>query len=273
MEVAKVNTLSFYNDQGVLTISAKQYDTGRKFIFNIVNDYELCDLTGYIVSLRILKADKTEFQGSECCSIEGSKVIIDTSVGNGDQILTSSGSNLCELHLTDKDGKSVTTWNFIINVEARVHNGDGILSKNSWDMMDTIETTVKDFHNKLDEHYFVLTSDKDIANGVPSLDANKKIPSDELPIASATLGGVKSGTDITVDADGNVSINDDSHNHKVENISDLTATADEINVLDGITASTNELNYTKSVTSNIQDQLDGKAPIDNPELTGIPKGE
>ena len=35
-----------------------------------------------------------------------------------------------------------------------------------------------------------------------------------LPVASpTTLGGVKSGTDIAVDASGNVSINDDSHNH------------------------------------------------------------
>lgn len=41
-------------------------------------------------------------------------------------------------------------------------------------------------------------------------------------------------------------------------ISDVTATAAEVNVLDGITASTTELNYTDGVTSNIQTQLDGK---------------
>ena len=39
----------------------------------------------------------------------------------------------------------------------------------------------------------------------------------------------------------------------------VTATATEINVLDGITATTTELNYTDGVTSNIQTQLDGKA--------------
>lgn len=43
-----------------------------------------------------------------------------------------------------------------------------------------------------------------------------------LPIASATLGGVKSGTDITVDASGNVSVNDNSHSHTSANISDAT---------------------------------------------------
>ena len=127
MEVSKTNTLSFYNDQGVLTISAKQFDTGRKFIFNIINDYELFDLTEYSVYMRMKKADNTEFQGEECCTIVDNKIVIDTSVGNGDQILSCPGMNLCELHLTDSNGKSITTWNFIINVEARVHNGDGIL--------------------------------------------------------------------------------------------------------------------------------------------------
>lgn len=51
-------------------------------------------------------------------------------------------------------------------------------------------------------------------------------------------------------------------------VSDLTATAAEINVLDGITATTTELNYTDGVTSSIQDQLDSKAPIDGPVFTG-----
>lgn len=39
----------------------------------------------------------------------------------------------------------------------------------------------------------------------------------------------------------------------------LTATATELNKLDGVTATTAELNYTDGVTSNIQSQLDSKA--------------
>lgn len=42
----------------------------------------------------------------------------------------------------------------------------------------------------------------------------------------------------------------------------ITATASEINVLDGITASTAELNYTDGVTSNIQTQLNNKEDAD-----------
>lgn len=50
----------------------------------------------------------------------------------------------------------------------------------------------------------------------------------------------------------------------------LTATAAELNTLDGITATATELNYTDGVTSAIQTQLDAKAPLASPALTGTP---
>lgn len=121
-----------------------------------------------------------------------------------------------------------------------------------------------------------------------------------LPVASDdAIGGIKSGTDITVDGDGNVSINDNSHKHTTENISDLDSyienkitipTYDEIEdkpmlngmVIEGIKISADyglanavhyhtiediaelnvtvdELNYVDGVTSNIQTQLNNKA--------------
>lgn len=49
-----------------------------------------------------------------------------------------------------------------------------------------------------------------------------------------------------------------SHKHTVSQISDLTATAAELNKLDGVTATTTELNYVDGVTSNIQTQLNSK---------------
>ena len=42
----------------------------------------------------------------------------------------------------------------------------------------------------------------------------------------------------------------------------------ELAVLDGITATTAELNYVDGVTSNIQTQLNAKAPIASPTFTG-----
>lgn len=48
----------------------------------------------------------------------------------------------------------------------------------------------------------------------------------------------------------------------------VTATASELNALDGITATVTELNYTDGVTSAIQTQLDSKQPLDS-DLTTI----
>jgi hypothetical protein len=50
-----------------------------------------------------------------------------------------------------------------------------------------------------------------------------------------------------------------SHTHSPSDITGLTASAEELNILDGATLSTTELNYVDGVTSAIQTQLDGKA--------------
>lgn len=136
--IVKASELTFYNDFGVTTLSAKQFDTGRKFIFYIIDNDEPFNLTGCNVYLRIAKADGTQFQGHECCTIDGSSITIDTSVGNGEQILSVPGINKCELHITDENGVGVTTWNFNIYVEARVHNCENISSINSYDVLDNM---------------------------------------------------------------------------------------------------------------------------------------
>lgn len=48
----------------------------------------------------------------------------------------------------------------------------------------------------------------------------------------------------------------------------VTATAAELNLLDGVTASTEEINYLYGVTSSIQIQIDAKAPTEDPTFTG-----
>lgn len=49
----------------------------------------------------------------------------------------------------------------------------------------------------------------------------------------------------------------------------VTSTAAELNILDGVTATTAELNFVDGVTSNIQTQLDAKAPTSAPTLTNL----
>lgn len=67
-----------------------------------------------------------------------------------------------------------------------------------------------------------------------------------LPVATSdVLGGIKSGTDITVDSAGNVSVNDDSHNHIVANVDGLQSTLDgKVDKVDGKGLSTNDLTAT-----------------------------
>ena len=48
----------------------------------------------------------------------------------------------------------------------------------------------------------------------------------------------------------------------------VTATAAELNLMDGVTATTAELNYVDGVTSNVQTQIDTKAPVADPTFTG-----
>lgn len=85
------------------------------------------------------------------------------------------------------------------------------------------------------------------------------------------------GSDAIKDSYGNINTSLTNLNtDKVESLSDLgvTATASELNKLDGVTATTAELNYTDGVTSAIQNQLNSKGTMSNlsedttPELGG-----
>ena len=48
----------------------------------------------------------------------------------------------------------------------------------------------------------------------------------------------------------------------------VTATATELNLMDGVTTTTAELNHVDGVTSNVQTQMDTKAPVADPTFTG-----
>lgn len=69
------------------------------------------------------------------------------------------------------------------------------------------------------------------------------------------------GTTVTTDANGVITIKSTDNNTTYTlNSFGITATAAELNILDGVTATTAEINFLDGVTSNIQTQLDGKAP-------------
>lgn len=96
-------------------------------------------------------------------------------------------------------------------------------------------------------------------------------PSDNTNLAAALNAKVTANADITgatktkitYDSKGLVTAGADLEASDIPNltlskITDVTATASEVNVLDGITATTTELNYVDGVTSSIQTQLNSK---------------
>lgn len=62
-------------------------------------------------------------------------------------------------------------------------------------------------------------------------------------------------------ADNTITVN-------LADVVDVTASASELNILDGATLTTTELNYVDGVTSAIQDQLDAKANLSGATFTG-----
>ena len=68
------------------------------------------------------------------------------------------------------------------------------------------------------------------------------------------------GTTVTTDANGVITIKSTDNNTTYTlNSFGITATAAELNILDGVTVNATKINYLTDVTSNIQAQLNGKA--------------
>jgi hypothetical protein len=58
------------------------------------------------------------------------------------------------------------------------------------------------------------------------------------------------------------------HSHTISDLTDITASASEVNLLDGVTATTTQLNYLNTTTSNVQDQINSKANLAGATFTG-----
>ena len=99
-----------------------------------------------------------------------------------------------------------------------------IVGTTGWNSL--IEDITPQLGGNLDTNGFTVAG-RDVAADGTKLDGIATNANNyTLPVASATLGGVKSGTDITVDGTGNVSVNDDSHNHVIANVDGLQTALD-----------------------------------------------
>ena len=102
-----------------------------------------------------------------------------------------------------------------------------------------------------------------VVNKIASLGTMAGESKDDYVKAKTTPIVAATHTKITYDVDGLVTAGTDIEESDVPSlhlakITDVTATAAEVNVLDGITVSTTELNYTDGLTGNIQSQLNNK---------------
>jgi hypothetical protein len=89
-------------------------------------------------------------------------------------------------------------------------------------------------------------------------------------ITAVTAGTALTGGGSTGDVTLNVDLS--AITIPASQISDLTATAAELNILDGVTATATELNYVDGVTSAIQTQLDGLVSETNGAVTTAATG-
>ncbi len=136
-----------------------------------------------------------------------------------------------------------------------------------------------DLQNKLDSHHFVLTEDKDVADGVPGLDTNTKIPSDKLYQATttskgitqltnsvtsnsistaATANSVKTAYDKAVSVDGDLKSHNSSNNCHDDIRNLISALTTRLNTLaDSDDTTLDQLSEIVAYIKNNKDLIDG----------------
>jgi hypothetical protein len=168
--------------------------------------------------------------------------------------LTSLGVTATAAELNKLDGVTATT--------TELNYVDGVTSNIQEQLNDKAPTSHSHNIASTSASGFMSATDKSKLNGIES-GANKY----SLPTASSsTLGGVKTTSTVTSTSGltacpiiSGVPYYKDTKNTYSLSSFGVTATAAELNKLDGVTATTAELNYVDGVTSNIQTQLNGKA--------------
>ena len=173
---------------------------------------------------------------------------------------------------------------FKVKVYENVYDENGILATPQYsELQEAIkkaDSLMDDFHNKLDEHYFVLTEDKDIAGGVPSLDSNTKVPIADLYEATTTTKGITQLTDsvtststTTAATPNSVKTVNDSLNSEISRAKSAEFTL-TTNLNNEITRATDA---ESTLTTNLNTEITRaksaealKAPLASPTLTGTP---
>lgn len=288
-KVIKEIDIDLYSHAPYEIIKAQQGDNKTRIIeLTLYDKGEIYTIpNGVILKLEGHRGDKTSFV-KENCTVSNNKitVILDN------DILYAPGIVEATIVMYD-----ISNDNILSTIPFRIHVQKNPCDKNKLEydkksLIDDIILSIEKMKQNFAEHinnflnpHKVTKTQVGLGNADNTADIDKNVNSAKKLTTARNINGTSfNGTsDITTDkwgksrtlklsgdvsaskvidgstdVDINVEVKDNSHRHTVSNISDLTATASELNCVDG-------------VTSNIQTQLDTKAPIASPILTGTPK--
>lgn len=230
-----------------LTISL--FDDGKEYL--IPNDAT--------VSLCGTRADKTVIY-RDVNNFNNNLVIIDFE--NAELAAKGTAKYKIEIKTRTKEGQTqiLTSSAFKIKVYENIYDENGKLASPQYSdlqrELDKVhEVTQKaidattDLQNKLDSHHFVLSEDKDVAGGVPSLDNNTKVPISELYEATTSSKGIVQLTDSVASTSTTTAATPNS----VKKVND---------------ALEEEVTRAKTAEGDLDSK---KAPLSSPTLTGTPK--
>ena len=243
-------------------INAQQLDNNtRRLEVNLFHEGKIYDITNVTkIELQGFRGDGETIKTP--LTNDGNNIIIDFD----NTILGAKGICKLKIALFGEDNKLLSSFPFVIRIDQNVYDETGVIASPVYleleNELKNIEDLKSEIETKLDDNYFVLKKDKDVAGGVPSLDSNTKVPITELYEATTTTKGITQLTDSVT--------------------STSTTTAATPNSVKTVNDSLNsEISRAKSAESTLTTNLNTeitraksaealKAPLASPTLTGTP---
>ena len=229
--IAKIS-LDLYN-KNIVKVSAKQYDTGRGIEVTCTHNSIIYDVDTNTTSAFVRFKKPDGFNVFNQCEIVNNRIMIELT----QQMLVVPGKcdvdvmimrkvySLGEKSIDDiiqLDAPIVSTMNFTLNIEPIPIDYDDIESSYEFDALtealahlDKQDKIIKDFQDDLKNHKFVLTDDKNVANGIAPLDINKKILSENINFGTTTGTVFEGSRGKTVESNLDAHVTNRSNPHSV----------------------------------------------------------
>lgn len=229
--IAKIS-LDLYN-KNIVKVSAKQYDTGRGIEVTCTHNGIIYDVDTNTTSAFVRFKKPDGFNVFNQCEIVNNRIMIELTLQmlvvpgkcDVDVMIMRKVYSLGEKSIDDiiqLDAPIVSTMNFTLNIEPIPIDYDDIESSYEFDALtealahlDKQDKIIKDFQDDLKNHKFVLTDDKNVANGIAPLDINKKILSENINFGTTTGTVFEGSRGKTVESNLDAHVTNRSNPHSV----------------------------------------------------------